>query len=159
MRVVLVPPRAGRVAAWAPGARLAGLVAMCMALGGAGAGGLVVPIALAGHLGVEAVAQAMAAILPLLLLSTAILAACAYLLLLGDSEGGGPVARHSAVLAAVSAMVCRQLALPAVLAAHGSAFAPAHAAAVALYGLSLAALGVGLIALTAEPGRAPGRMR
>lgn len=151
MRVVVVPPRFGRATAWAPAARLASLVALCLALGAAGAGGLVVPAALAGHLGAGVVAHAMAAILPPLLLATAALAASAYLLLLGDADGGGPVARHSAVLAAVSALVCRQLALPAVLAAQGRAFAPAHAAAVALFGLSLAALAVGLVALTAGP--------
>lgn len=151
MRVFVLPSRSGRTARWAPASRLASLVALCLALGGGGAGGLALPAALAGHMAPGAVAQVMAAVLPPLLLATALLAAAAYLLLLGDGDGGGPVARHSAVLAAASAMVCRQLALPAVLAARGAAFAPAHTAAVALYGLTLAALGVGLVALTAGP--------
>ncbi len=151
MRVFVVPPRSGRAAAWAPAARLASLMALCLALGAAAAGGLVVPAALDGRLGSVEVARVMATILPPLLLATTGLAAGAYLLLLGDGDGGAPVARHSALLAAAAAMICRQLALPAVLSAHGRAFAPAHAAAVALFGLSLAALGVGLIALAAGP--------
>ncbi len=153
MRVVVVPPGPGRAAAWAPRARLASLVLIAVALGALCAGGLGVPLALATRLTPTAVALALAALLPPLLFATAILAAAAYLLLLGDAEGAGPVARHAAALAALAAVACRALALPRVLTARLGLFAPAHAAAVALFGLALAALAVGLVALTARPER------
>jgi len=148
MRVVRVPGQAVRARAGTDGGRLvaAGLLALWLGLGAAV--GVGVPVALAGALGPRMVAAAMTALVPDALVVGAALSVAAYLVLLTEGNGPGQVGRHAAAVGAVAALVCRAVAVPAVVDSAGGT-ASAHGAAIALFGLSLAAGAVGLIALVA----------
>lgn len=156
MRVLRVAGRPGRtdVMGLSEGGRLWALAALAVWIGAAAMIALDLPMSLLGHLSAPVLAAVMSQVLPGCLLAGALLSAIAYVALLGETDNMGPVARHSAALSGIAALVCRAVAVPAVVdAGTVSPFAPAHAAAMALFALSGASAVVGAVGVALS--RAP----
>lgn len=146
MRVLRVPGvlRPGGVS---DRARLVAMTALAMWVGAAAVMAVDLPVSLAHRLSLPLFSVVMANVLPSGLLLGGVLSAVAYAALLGEGEGIGQVARHAAALSGIAAMVCRAIAVPAVVDASGRHFAAAHAAAAALFGLSALAAAVGCLGI------------